>query len=152
MTQDIQQDLFLLIPVITSSLVVLGGLIKVLRTVRESKEEFKETKEAIYQDVDRGKKIDHILTHNMDIDAIPSIIEMQKMFGEYATRDYQKLKDHEARIESNARQVANLKEPMILLLQANLSTMESLKEKGFNHTTEESIQAIRKFLLDYYKK
>ena len=143
---------FLFVVWIVGFFVVLGTLAKVLSVLREYKEEARKTREGIYEDVERQKKLDHIISHDLDLDKIAELVETQCRHDEYLERDYQAINETRAQVAVNQDQIASLKEPMILLLQANLSTMQSLKEKGINHQTEDSIRAIQKFLMDYYKK
>lgn len=127
-------------------------LYRVMKALREYKEESRLTREEIYKDVNRQKKLDHLISHELDVDKIAELIETQCRHDEYLERDYRAINETRAQVAVNQTEIASLKEPLILLLQANLSTMQSLKEKGINHQTEESIKAIQNFLMDAYKK
>lgn len=134
---------------------VIGLFLTVLTGYNRLMKEMKNFREDIGDQVDRDRKIDHIISHNADIDSISDILKEIEKSNKKLERDYKKLSEHDAMIALNAQHIAqdraitdDQQKAIRLILESLLAIMLALEAQGINHKTSKAMEDLRAFLLN----
>lgn len=147
MTQAQFNSISLFVGVIGLFVTIVGGYNKLMH-------EIKTFKKAMGDEVERDRKIDHILEHDEDIDNICLLLERMEKTDRKLERDYKRISEHDNLIAKNAQHIADdrtitdkQQEAIRLILESLLAIMLALEAQGINHKTSKSMEDLREYLI-----